>query len=226
MRKLTYSDIDSSSSSDLKHGTIYLNNDQASLRVRVVNADYNENYNHYIEFLPSVLDSNILDSDNDDFTIRLGDRRLRFAELEGDDNILSLSSSYSEDKIVAHVNIAFDNQNNGIKFSNGDVMTRNPVKWTLLAGRNYTDTVVPLYTSGYSTVETLFNNMTEIMVVARVDESNFVSTVIPIIAVPSLPATFIVYKEGVNVGSVTFNALGDANYTITSNADSVTVFAR
>ena len=220
MRKITYSDLDSSSDQNLKDLTLYID-DGRNLRMRVVYPSFNDAYREYIEFVPNVLDSSVSDSNNGDYTILIGDRAFRLADMNGDDAILRVE----KEKIYAYRPIAFQDSNEGIEFGNGDIITKNPVKWTLMADRNLTDTEVPLFTNGLSSVSQLFSTAVEIMVVANV-AGTYVSGAIPTAAVATFPATFAVHDGNTAVASVTFNAANDATYTVTSNADNVKVFMR
>lgn len=228
MKKITYSDIDSSSDFNLKNGELYIN-DGINLRVRVVNSQYNDNYREYLEYLPSVLDSNIQQGSNEQFSIYLGDRNLRFATLQNNNTILSIEGMNNQ--IICNADfmtngwVNITNSNVGIQFGNGDTIKKNPVKWTLLADRNLTDNAVPLSTNGYATVADLFNDTVEFMVVANV-EGDYVSSVIPAAAVTSFPANFTVHNGSVVVASVTFAAGTNNTYAVTSNADNVKVYKR
>ena len=125
--------------------------------------------------------------------------------------------------IVSSSNVEFTSS--GVKFSNGDYITQNPVRWTMIADTNVTDTAISL-PPGYATVGDLLYGAIEGMLVAKAG-TEYVSAGIPAAAVTGYPASFPIHKGGSEVGSFTFTAATDTTFTVTvGSADNIKVFMR
>jgi hypothetical protein len=206
--------------SKLTKGTLYLEDSNSGFRLRSY-AEANDGRN-WVSFIPDIINSPQLESaPGEDSLVRIGDMRLVFSQYGTDSTLLAIDNTNSV--IEAGVPIAFTGDF-GINFANGDVLKKNPVKWTQIADVTTTSTV-PL-PAGYATVADLVGGAIEGMIVARVG-NEYVSSVIPAAAISSYPAEFPIHQGAAHVASFTFNAATDTSFGVTvTAADQVIVLMR
>ena len=106
-----------------------------------------------------------------------------------------------------------------------DSAVADPIRWTMIAETNVTDTAVPV-PAGFIFVDEILSTKIELMIVSR-NGTEYVSSVTPTAAVTGYPAVFPLYKGSTQVGSFTFTSETDTTFTVTVNSsDNIKVFMR